>query len=49
MFLLPRLQQNYDAKGGHYLTLSSIRKGDHAGIFSGSQGIITDSKKVKDY
>ena len=39
MFLLPRLQQNYDAKDGHYLTLNSTRKDSHAGVYSGSQGI----------
>ena len=32
MFLLPRLQQNYDAKDRHYLTLDSTRKDTHAGV-----------------
>ena len=33
MFLLSRLQQNYDAKDENYLTLSSIRKEDHIGVY----------------
>ena len=48
MFLLPRLQQNYDAKDGHYSTLNSTRKDTHAGVYSGSQGI-TGAKTLKMY
>ena len=42
MFLLPRLQQNFDAKDGYHLTLSSTRKDTHAGVYSGSKGILTE-------
>jgi hypothetical protein len=39
MFLLPRLQNNLNAKHGHLLTLSSTRQYSNAGVYSGSQGI----------
>ena len=33
MFLLLRLQQNFDAKDEYYLMLSSTRKDDHTEIY----------------
>ena len=47
MFLLSRLQQNFNAKDGYHLTLSSTRKDTHAEVYSRSQRIIKNSDIIK--